>query len=407
MPLYLQGDKSLAEICAYCGSQIGLARSVKGELSCSSEQTELHLQAQSLRTFARILSLSSQPPSYELTATKPLASQFQRALQNTGLNGTVDVADQPPAEAPSNSPTAVSPPSLKYLNGIRSALSQLPLPDPAPLDDFEQRHLAFPIEPKPLPSTAEANRLEAESESVLRPTQQPWDHFLQNTHVAAPVQSEPISSNVAEVPGTVSHPVPEKVAAPMPDKTEPSATEPRSSIRLWTIRAIAAGIAMLVLGALLFGPSSNKSQPSVAAKDSSRGEMLPVPDSSVRKPTLTPIAAATQVQPQAVSAKVLPLVSTGGKSHASIQATGPSWVVACADGKVLFAKLFTSGGKDNVDFTSTAIVRTGSAGSLQIEVDGEPVGTLGAVGQVRIVELTPGASHFRTGGETDDCTKGR
>jgi hypothetical protein len=122
------------------------------------------------------------------------------------------------------------------------------------------------------------------------------------------------------------------------------------------------------------------------------------------------ITAATQVQPPlpppAVPAKASPPVSTGAKSHASIQATGRSWVVACVDGKVLFAKLFTAGSKDSVDFTRTAIVRTGNAGSVQIDVDGKAIGTLGAVGQVRVVELNPGDSHFREGGEADDCTKG-
>jgi hypothetical protein len=182
---------------------------------------------------------------------------------------------------------------------------------------------------------------------------------------------------------------------------------PRTSIRLRTVCAIAGGIAIVVLGALLFGPSSRKVQPSVSASVGS-------------KPAPAAITIATKARPQPpVLAKVSHPLPAGGKSnvadesngarksHASIQATGPSWVVVCADGKVLFAKLFTAGSRDSVDFTGTAIVRTGSAGSLQIDLNGKPVGTLGAVGQVRIIELTPGDSHFREGGEADDCTKGR
>jgi hypothetical protein len=81
-------------------------------------------------------------------------------------------------------------------------------------------------------------------------------------------------------------------------------------------------------------------------------------------------------------------------------------VVACADGKVLFAKLFSAGSKESVDFTRTAIVRAGHASYVQISVDGKPAGPLATTGDVRIVELNPEGSHSREGGETDDCTKG-
>ena len=348
MPFYPPGDRILAKLCTYCGSEIGLARSLLGEVFCSSEHSELYFREQSQMAFARVLGSSSRP------------------RQST----------DPPTAAPPASLTLAAP-EAKCLSQDHLDPSTPPLPDPAPLGQLEQADLAPSSKLEPLPLTAEVNGFEAESEAVAHARQQPSDSFLHNATTAAPVQAELISSTVAD------DTAPERVPASMSDSAEPPANEPRWSIRRWTILAIAAGITIAVLGATLFNPSSSNNQP-----------------------TFTRMAAAGRVQLKAAPANVPPLASTGSKSHASIQATGRSWVVACADSKVLFAKLFTAGSKDNVDFTSTAIVRIGSAGAIQIEVNGKPVGTLGALGQVRVVELNPGGSHFRAGGETDDCTKG-
>jgi hypothetical protein len=95
-----------------------------------------------------------------------------------------------------------------------------------------------------------------------------------------------------------------------------------------------------------------------------------------------------------------------GNSHASIQAIGRSWVVACADGKFLLAKLFTAGNRDSIDFSRTALLRVGNAGAIRLNVDGKGLGALGAPGKVRIVELGREGLRFRSGGEEDDCTRG-
>jgi hypothetical protein len=211
-------------------------------------------------------------------------------------------------------------------------------------------------------------------------TQKAFDRVL---NLSAPAESHASRSAVVAAPAT-----------------------PRTSIRLRTVSAIAGGIAIVVLGALLFGPSSKKVQPSASASVGS-------------KPAPAAIATATKVRPQPpVLAKVShPLPAAGksnvaeksngaGKSHASIQVTDRSWVVACADGKVLFAKLFTAGSRDSFDFTGTAIVRAGNAAAVQIEVNGKPVSTPVPANGVSVIELNPEEAHFRKGGEPDDCTKG-
>ena len=91
-------------------------------------------------------------------------------------------------------------------------------------------------------------------------------------------------------------------------------------------------------------------------------------------------------------------------SHALLQANDRSWITACVDGKVVFSRLFTAGNKASVDFMNRAVVRVGDAGPVEITLDGKPVGSLGQVGQVRVIELVRGAAHFLVGGEADDCT---
>jgi hypothetical protein len=96
--------------------------------------------------------------------------------------------------------------------------------------------------------------------------------------------------------------------------------------------------------------------------------------------------------------------SPGGKTRASITASDRSWITACTDGKATFSKLFVGGSQDDLVFSERALVRMGSAGSVAILLNGKPVGSLGRVGEVRVVELTPNASRIVTPGGPGDCT---
>jgi hypothetical protein len=118
----------------------------------------------------------------------------------------------------------------------------------------------------------------------------------------------------------------------------------------------------------------------------------PVPAAVVRKP----------VKPAPV-----PVVTPApaGKTQVSITSTDRSWITACADGKSAFSKLFVNGSKDELAFSDRALVRMGSAGSVDIALNGKSVGPLGHVGQVVIVELTPKGFRLAKPGEPGDCTK--
>ena len=154
--------------------------------------------------------------------------------------------------------------------------------------------------------------------------------------------------------------------------------------------AALACIAISALGLLLFGAPSTMAPRSVAAAQ------LSVPSTS---PEQSAVPAAVLSPPGVPE----PIAEAPG-SYIAVQATDRSWVVACADGKVLFSRLFTAGDRHMVKFDREAIVRVGRAGSVQIIKDGKFTGPLGVNGQVRIVAFTPEDAHFLNGVEDEDCT---
>ncbi len=207
------------------------------------------------------------------------------------------------------------------------------------------------------------------------------------------LDSEVLISDAATVKESSAQVVSETARAAVLPWDEPKHARHASP---WLSRAIWVGLALgvTILLLIVFWPVSQRGPvlQSLTATDGS---------ATVRVPN----GAATAPNP--AEAPVPLSVSGAGKSHASIQANERSWVTACVDGKIVFSKLLTAGSKESVDFTNRAVVRMGNAGPLEITVDGKPVGSLGQVGQVRVIELIPGASHFLVGGEADDCTRGR
>ena len=308
---------------------------------------------------ARALSSSEHP-------TSP-ASQFQLIPRRAGLNrisGSID-----PPEAKFLFPLPAPPSPLTFAEPETAGLSVMPLMLPKLLDSHPIPGEAFEgADLIPLP----------ELDSPSTPLEQSFENEL---------------ARYAEIVG--SEPMPFRKP-----KAAPDAGQPHASIGPWVRTAAPACIAIVVLGILLVGPSSIVLQRSVAAKDHSAPEPFFGRASSLHQPALAETGGEA---PAPISKPAF----GGAKSHVFVHASDRSWVVACADGKVLFSRLFTAGNRHTFQFNRRAIVRVGSAGSVQIVVDEESPGALGAVGQVRIVEFTPGDSHFLKGGEIQDCTQGR
>ena len=143
-------------------------------------------------------------------------------------------------------------------------------------------------------------------------------------------------------------------------KGEPG-PKPRRPSGSWALIASLAAVGILALAALFFAPHRNA--------------------------TLTAEPAKT-VAPEVTRPAVSPL------SHVSINVTESSWVSACSDGKPAFATLFSPGDTRLIEFSARAVVRVGNAGGVEIAVDGKPLGPLGRIGTLRLIEFTPGAFRY-------------
>lgn len=68
--------------------------------------------------------------------------------------------------------------------------------------------------------------------------------------------------------------------------------------------------------------------------------------------------------------------------HLVVVASGRSWVRAVADGKTVFEGFLNAGDRQTWEAAHTFTVRTGSAGFIEISVNGQSLGRLGGSGQV-------------------------
>ena len=96
-----------------------------------------------------------------------------------------------------------------------------------------------------------------------------------------------------------------------------------------------------------------------------------------------------RVEPSAASASVQAPVISPGRRRASLKIVETSWVSACADGKQIFAELFTPHDTREFWFSSRAIVRVGNASGVDFALDGVSLGPLGSHGRLRKIEISP------------------
>jgi len=224
----------------------------------------------------------------------------------------------------------------------------------------------------------------------------------------APLAGEPLPVSRSDEPASVDAEPAHSAAA---DPTAQEGAKSPRSMRYWAIGGIAAGLSIVAIGAMLFGPWSKRVPaplPAVANQASAGKEPGPAAGPSPGKPAVqqTPVSAPLhQPAPKALPVQTQTPAPTGEKSRASIQASDQSWVVTCVDNKPLFSKLFTAGTREDIEFISRAVVRLGRSSAVQILANGKPVET-GSVGQVAIVELTPGDSRLLQDGAPGDCTHG-
>jgi cytoskeleton protein RodZ len=83
-----------------------------------------------------------------------------------------------------------------------------------------------------------------------------------------------------------------------------------------------------------------------------------------------------------------------GNVRVELTADEPVWVLARADGKYLFSGTLEPNQTRVVEASGTLMLRLGNAGGVNITLNGKPIGTVGAKGQVRDVQFTSGGFHI-------------
>ncbi len=276
-----------------------------------------------------------------------------------------------------------------------AAQAALPVPDPV---------VVLPLEEAILPE-AEMPMATAAATSAAEPVGRPAP-----APVAEAPAGPPAKVPVAALPVIQLEPVEPDVPMDTPVATPPAAVTPPPSFewgasalrqpqRSWHIGVAAA---FLVMGVIFLGtwvwqnfsdgnPSLGTAPPVVAANDVTPAApapvAAPVPVAAIARPTAP--AAAPALAPASTIAPA-PKLQTGGASL-RLEASEPTWVaIRDEGGHTILAKLFSPGEQQSLDLPSSATLRVGNAGGLQVQWNGQSIGPIGSRGQVKEVIFRDG-----------------
>jgi hypothetical protein len=98
----------------------------------------------------------------------------------------------------------------------------------------------------------------------------------------------------------------------------------------------------------------------------------------------TPTVPATQL-PRLANSKVSS--GLGPAQIISIKTSNRAWVIACADGSMVFSKLFNKGEVEEVHFASQATIRSGNGAATELVIGNQPIGSMNA--GVTTIAVTP------------------
>jgi hypothetical protein len=199
-------------------------------------------------------------------------------------------------------------------------------------------------------------------------TQRDWAKAIAFAEV--PLTAPAATSSI--VIGPPAHPVP---TPPLPKL---------SAGTQWKTRALMALVAFALCTVMAVEFRAYGKHGAAVVRAASSAAELPVARESVTPMVMVAAKAAGPTPPAAMAAK----------SVVSIRTSDRSWITACADGKLLFSKLFASGSAETVEFAYGALIRMGNTIPVEIEMNGEPVSPLTGV---RAVEFGPGGFHFLAG----------
>jgi hypothetical protein len=145
----------------------------------------------------------------------------------------------------------------------------------------------------------------------------------------------------------------------------PQRADRRINGRLWATTVGIAGVLAILASAAPFSPPVRKGTVQKVSTQS--------PESSI----------------SAASALIQAPVTSNGQRRASLKIVETSWVSACADGKQIFAELFTTNEAREFWFSSRAMVRVGNASGVEFALDGVSLGPFGGHARLRRIEIDP------------------
>jgi cytoskeleton protein RodZ len=189
-----------------------------------------------------------------------------------------------------------------------------------------------------------------------------------------------VTSGSNSAPATVE-PVPAHLLPPPPSAPPPVAiTEPPKSAE--------------TTAALVPPPTAAAAPPvpSTAAATSPRTAVAPTPGQPPGSPATAAATPATLPAAPAEADAGKPTTRSYGDATPGrivIRATGKAWVTVKEGEKPIVNTLFNKGDTFNAPDRKGLSVKTGSAGALEVTVDGKTLPPLGPVGQIRTLSLDP------------------
>lgn len=114
----------------------------------------------------------------------------------------------------------------------------------------------------------------------------------------------------------------------------------------------------------------------------------PAPPSAPAAPTAS--TASAERTPEPVKPRQVEEIDPQAPVRVQLVAQGEVWVRAQVDGKYKFSETLQPNESRAVNGAGEVVVRVGNAGLLDIVLNGQPIGKLGPLGQIRTVQLTPG-----------------
>jgi cytoskeletal protein RodZ len=129
--------------------------------------------------------------------------------------------------------------------------------------------------------------------------------------------------------------------------------------------------------AIASNPETSTTQPLIT-------DPQPAPETSA-EPVPPPEAS-----PESDAAAGEPTTPSNDAVRVELMAKENVWVSARAGGKILFSGTLTANETRTVEANGTLLLRVGNAGAVAVTLNGKSIGALGAPGQPRTVQFTPG-----------------